>query len=141
MTELTDRIRAFEDRLRAMETELYELRRLARAEEQHEEPIWNVIAPEPEPVSDTVVSDTFVPPPPPPPPRPPAEPREPFDFTVLLGARALAWTGGVVMLLGIVFFFVLAVERGWIGAGVRVTLGAIASTLTLGAAVWLRRRV
>ena len=139
MTELTDRIRAFEDRLRAMETELYELRRLARAQEQQAEPIWEVLAPEPEPVSDTVVPDTVVPPPPP--PRAESEPREPFDFTVLLGARALAWTGGVVMLLGIVFFFVLAVERGWIGAGVRVTLGAVASTLTLGAAVWLRRRV
>ena len=29
--------------------------------------------------------------------------------------KALAWAGGAVMLLGIVFFFVLAVNRGWIG--------------------------
>ena len=142
MTQLTERIDAFEVRLRSMETELYELRRLARAAQQ------------PEPVADTArvsatafVSDTFVasPPPPPSPPKAPrpvpvVEPREPFDWTVLLGARALAWTGGVVMLLGIVFFFVFAVERGWIGNEVRVALGTFASAAALGAAVWLRRR-
>jgi uncharacterized membrane protein len=132
MTELMDRLDTFESRLRSMETELYELRRLARAAQ-------------PAQVSDTVsVSDTFVASPPPPPkgptPVPIVEPREPFDWTVLLGARALAWTGGVVMLLGIVFFFVLAVERGWIGNEARVALGAVASGATLGAALWLRRR-
>lgn len=132
MTELTERIDAFEIRLRSMENELYELRRLARVAQPR-------VAP---PVSDTVfVSDTFVasPPPPPKPPQPAPEPREPFDWTILLGARALAWTGGVVMLLGIVFFFVLAVERGWIGHEARVALGAFASAAALGAAVWLRR--
>jgi uncharacterized membrane protein len=35
---------------------------------------------------------------------------------------------------------VLAVERGWIGNDARVALGALASALTLGAAIWLRRR-
>ncbi|MFL5952635.1 MAG: DUF2339 domain-containing protein [Gaiellaceae bacterium] len=146
MTELTDRIEAFADRLQRMEQELYELRRLARAEEQAEEPVWSMFEREPahvaEPVAVPVATEPPVPAPPATPPAapPPAEPREPFDFTVLLGARALAWTGGVVMLLGIVFFFVLAVERGWIGAGVRVALGAAASALALGAAVWLRRR-
>jgi hypothetical protein len=30
----------------------------------------------------------------------------------LLGARALAWTGGIVTLFGIVLFFALAVNRG-----------------------------
>ena len=43
--------------------------------------------------------------------RPPRPPREPLDLSVLLGARALAWTGGAATLLGIVFFFVLAVEQ------------------------------
>ena len=58
---------------------------------------------------------------------------------MLLGARALAWTGGIVTLLGVVFFFVLAVDRGWIGPTARVTLGAAASAALVGAGVWLRR--
>ena len=66
-------------------------------------------------------------------------PREPLDLSALLGARALAWTGGVVTLLGVIFFFVLAVDRGWIGPTARVTLGAAASAALLGAGVWLRR--
>jgi uncharacterized membrane protein len=77
-----------------------------------------------------------------PPPRtgePPA-PREPFDLSRLLGARTLALTGGIVSLLGIVFFFALAVQRGWIGPVARVSLGAAASALMLGAGWWLRRR-
>ena len=36
--------------------------------------------------------------------RPARPPREPLDLSVLLGARALAWTGGAVTLLGVVFF-------------------------------------
>jgi hypothetical protein len=32
-----------------------------------------------------------------------------------LGARALAWTGGAVTLLGVVLLFALAVNSGWIG--------------------------
>ena len=66
--------------------------------------------------------------------------REPFDLSRLLGARTLALTGGIVSLLGIVFFFALAVQRGWIGPVARVSLGAVASALMLGAGWWLRRR-
>ena len=87
------------------------------------------------------------PPPPPPPPRPapvvpsrPAAARRSFDPADLLGARALAWVGGAVTLLGVVFFYVLAVNHGWIGPGVRIALGAIASSLAFGAGLWLRRR-
>ncbi len=58
----------------------------------------------------------------------------------LLGARVLAWAGGIVTLLGIVFFFVLAVNRGWIGPEIRVACGALASALCFGAGVWLHRR-
>ena len=57
----------------------------------------------------------------------------------LLGPKALAWAGGVVTLLGIVFFFVLAVNRGWIGPVERVSLGALASLLVFGAGLWLHR--
>jgi uncharacterized membrane protein len=58
----------------------------------------------------------------------------------LMGAKALAFTGGVVTLLGVVFFFVLAVNRGWIGPGMRVACGAFASALVFSAGLWLQRR-
>ena len=66
--------------------------------------------------------------------------REPFDFAQLLGARTLAVTGGAVSLLGIVFLFALAVQRGWIGPVARVSLGVAASAAMLGAGWWLWRR-
>ena len=62
------------------------------------------------------------------------------EMSDLLGARVLAWTGGVVTLLGIVLFFVLAVNRGLIGPEVRVTCAALASTLLFGAGFWLHGR-
>jgi uncharacterized membrane protein len=67
-------------------------------------------------------------------------PRISFDPSVLLGARALAWVGGAVTLLGVAFFYVLAVDRGWIGPEVRIAFGALASSLVLGAGLWLERR-
>ena len=48
--------------------------------------------------------------------------------------------GGAVTLLGIVFFFVLAVDRGWIGPVARVSLGAFASALVFGGGLYLHRR-
>ena len=90
------------------------------------------------------------PPPPPPaaqrprrpaqPPRPPAPPRPKVELADLLGARALAWAGGVVTALGVVLFFVLAVNRGWIGPIERVSLGALASLLVFASGIELRRR-
>ena len=67
-------------------------------------------------------------------------PRPDLSSVDLLGPKALAWAGGIVTLLGVVFFFVLAVNRGWIGPGLRVTFGAIASGVVLVAGLWLRRR-
>jgi uncharacterized membrane protein len=58
----------------------------------------------------------------------------------LLGARGLAWAGGLVTLLGVVFFFVLAVNNGWIGPAERVALGALASGLVFGAGLIMRHR-
>ena len=43
-------------------------------------------------------------------------------------------------MLGVVFFFVLAVNRGWIGPVERVGLGAIASLLVFAGGLWLHRR-
>jgi uncharacterized membrane protein len=58
----------------------------------------------------------------------------------LMGAKALAFAGGVVTLLGVVFFFVLAVNRGWIGPGMRIACGGVASSIVFGAGLWLQRR-
>jgi hypothetical protein len=77
---------------------------------------------------------------------PPARPvvweskRRDIDLSWLVGPRGLAIAGGVVTLLGIVFFFVLAVHRGWIGPGGRVALGALASMLVYAGGLELRRR-
>jgi uncharacterized membrane protein len=99
-------------------------------------------APEPQPAPAARPAASA---PSPAPTRAPAAPRS-FDWgrTVstadLLGAKALAFAGGVVTLLGIVFFFVLAVNRGWIGPELRVACGALASALVFGSGFWLRRR-
>ena len=74
-------------------------------------------------------------------PRPePARPRRELDLSKLLGALGLAWAGGIVTVLGIVFFFVLAVNRGWINAELRLGFGAAASIAVFTAGFWLRQR-
>ena len=154
MTELSERLDSYESRLRLMEDELRALRRLAQAQEAptttpYREIFWADSepppAPQPEPQPEPQRGPTPVPVWEPErraarPPRAPRKQREPLDLSVLLGARALAWTGGAVTLLGIVFFFVLAVDRGWIGPTARVALGASVSAIVLAAALWLRRR-
>lgn len=158
MTELSERLDSFESRLRLMEDELRALRRLAQAQAQeapttrttpYRDVFWVEPQPVPQPTPATEAQPPRGPTPVPvyqpqrraaQPPRPPRPPREPLDLSVLLGARALAWTGGAVTLLGIVFFFVLAVERGWIGPVARVALGAGVSAVVLASALELRRR-
>src|SRR5438309_1249928 len=61
-----------------------------------------------------------------------------LSLSDFLGLRALAWIGGVVTLLGIAFFYVLANERGWVGPGGRVLLGTGISAGLIGLAWWLR---
>ena len=136
--EVERRLNLFALRLEELQRELAEIRRLAEGEP---------------------VAAAHTPPPPPPPPRPapapvrpypaPAEPareRKPslwdreIDFGRLLGAQGLAWAGGIVTVLGVVFFFVLAVNRGWIGPVERVGLGALASLLVFTGGLWLHRR-
>jgi uncharacterized membrane protein len=147
MTELSERLDTFESRLRFMEDELQALRRIAQAQEApttttpSREIFW--AEPEPTPQPEARPEPQRGPTPVPvwkPERRTPRKPREPIDLSVLLGARALAWTGGAVTLLGIVFFFALAVERGWIGPAARVTLGASVSAVLIAAALWLRQR-
>src|SRR5437762_1620129 len=105
-------------------------------------------APQPKPEAAPAPRPTRAPAPAPAPaPRPVGPSRTPsFDWgrTVsaadLLCAKALAFAGGVVTLLGVVFFFVLAVNRGWIGPELRVACGGIASALVFAGGMWLHRR-
>jgi uncharacterized membrane protein len=139
--EVERRLELFGRRLEELSRELAEIRRLAEGAPAAPPPP----VPPPQPVA------TPTPPPAPPKPMPsyPAEPKaEPrpsywdrdIDFGELLGAKGLAWTGGIVTVLGVVFFFVLAVNRGWIGEIERVGLGALASLAVFGGGLWLHRR-
>lgn len=132
----------FTRRIQALERRVYTLERpaaVAQAPAPAPTPAPPA-APKPEPARSARPAAP-VPPPPPSPPR-----ARSFDWgrttsaADLLGAKALAFTGGVVTLLGVVFFFVLAVNRGWIGPELRVACGALASALVFGGGFWLRRR-
>jgi uncharacterized membrane protein len=93
----------------------------------------------PAPAPPRVVATAPGPPRPIPTARPLRAKRE-IDWPAMFGAKALATAGGVVTVLGIVFFFALAVNRGWIGPGARVALGAAASSIVFVAGLELRRR-
>ncbi len=70
---------------------------------------------------------------------PPTPPHD-WDISDLPGPQVLAWAGGIVTLLGVIFFFVLAVNNGWIGPDARVICGAVASAIVFFSGLWLRRR-
>jgi uncharacterized membrane protein len=84
------------------------------------------------------------PPHPPPAARPPRPPRFPnadaLSLEDLLGGRVLAWVGGVAVVLGVVFFLVMAVSRGWIDEPTRVLLALLGSTALLGGSLYLHER-
>ncbi len=75
-------------------------------------------------------------------PEPPDErpPRRSFDVEELLGGRVLGWAGGSAIVLGAVFFLVMAVSRGWIDEPTRVVLAFLGSALLLGAGLFLYER-
>jgi hypothetical protein len=141
--EVERRLEVFGRRLEELTHELAEIRRLAEGK-----PVVETM-----PVAPQRPIAAPAPAAPPPPPKPvprypePAEPepgrsvwdRE-IDWSDALGAKGLAWAGGIVTVLGVVFFFVLAVNRGWIGPVERVGLGALASALVFGGGLWLHRR-
>jgi uncharacterized membrane protein len=98
----------------------------------------------PAPVAPPVAAPRPVPPTPAAVPRPsnrvPRTPRRELDLDALLSAKALAWAGGIVTVLGVVFLFVLAVDRGWIGHGVRIGIGAFVAGALFAGGIELRRR-
>lgn len=66
--------------------------------------------------------------------------RSQFDLEDLLGGRVLGWIGGSAIVLGAVFFLVMAVSRGWIDEPTRVVLAFLGSTLLFGAGLYLYER-
>src|SRR5438105_11631616 len=138
-TPLVDRVAFLERRVDELTLALDKLRPGAASSARPEPP-----KPKPEPTP----APAIVLPRPEPPllPRPVPSRVRSFDWgrTVsaadLMGAKALALAGGVVTLLGVVFFFVLAVNRGWIGPELRVACGGVASAIVFGAGLWLEGR-
>lgn len=133
--EVERRLNLFAQRLAELQRELVEIRRLAEGE---------AVPPTAPPAPAARPAQA---PPPRPAPKPQPQPqRAPsywdreIDYGALLGAKGLAWAGGIVTVLGVVFFFVLAVNRGWIGPVERVGLGALASSLVFAGGLWLHRR-
>lgn len=138
-----ERLNDIEQRLGRLEDALAEIRRSLARPETGEEPLAAVaepFAPPPSPATAAAPPPATAPPPPPESEGSWFERSHDLQLADLLGARALAWTGGVVTLLGIVLFFALAVNRGWIGPEARVLLGAIAALLVFGGGLYLRRR-
>jgi uncharacterized membrane protein len=136
-----DRLDAVQRQLNALQREVDELRGLAGAATVAEPER----APEPEPA--------WAPPPAAtepaiwPPPRPVARRKRKRHIELpqiqaadLMSARTLAVAGGIVMLLGVVLLFVLAVNRGWIGPVERVAFGAAVSTAAVGLGFLIRSR-
>jgi len=114
---------ADEARIEAIEKRLARLERLLRVEEP-------VVAPSAPPPAQM------------PPPAPSREPVRAPDVNLeeLFGGRVLAWLGGSAVVLGAVFFLVMAVSRGWIDEPTRVVLAFLGSTVLLGVALWLHER-
>ena len=73
-------------------------------------------------------------------PRTPRRPLATRGFEELFGGRVLAWMGGIAVLVGLAFFFALAVSNGWIGETARVLLAGAGATGLLSLGVWLRER-
>jgi len=142
MSVLTERIRGVEARVADLGAEVAALRRELEAGEaavaEPVEPPAPAVQPPPEPSprmpSPREAKNPFLVPP----RRPPRKPGRPLMD--LVGPRLLAWAGGVAMLLGIVFLFVLAVRRGWVDAELRVTMGALLSAGLVCVGVLLHRR-
>jgi uncharacterized membrane protein len=112
------------------------LEELTRRLERVERRVFPPPAPEPQPQP---AAPHFAPTARPEPVQPsPEYPRR--DFEELLGGRVLAWVGSFAILLGLVFLFGIAIDRGWIDESMRTVLGFLGSTSLLLAGVWLYER-
>jgi len=73
------------------------------------------------------------------PPPPFWEPTSRIEFERLFG-RAIAWIGGLAVLLGVVFFMRSAVDSSWFTEEIRALLAGLGSLSLLGLGVWLHER-
>jgi uncharacterized membrane protein len=72
---------------------------------------------------------------------PPPKARRPeLELEDLLGGRILAWVGGLAIFVGVIFFLVIAVDRGWIGVEARVALAFLGSAVLLAVGLFLYER-
>ena len=68
------------------------------------------------------------PPPPhrtPPPPRPPSPPPRAIDWEGLVGVKLFSWIAGVALVFAAVFFLRYSIDRGWLTAPIRMTIGLV----------------
>ena len=125
-----------EARLATLEQEFEELRARLERLESLEQPADAARAAQP----------PAQPRPAPPPSRPAREPRPPeparpaISIEDLLGGRVLGWVGGAAVVLGVVFFLVMAANRGWIDETTRVLLAFVGSTALLVTGLYLHER-
>lgn len=125
----------FNRRLKAQETEIAALR-LALQRLQG-------IAPPPEAPAEAAPVPEPVPPPAMAPPKPVAA-RPPPRSTLraleeALAGRWLIWLGGATVALAAAFFIKLSIDSGWLGPGVRVTLGLLSGVALMAGGEWVRR--
>jgi len=64
----------------------------------------------------------------------------PLSLEDLLGARVLAYAGGVAVIVGITFLVAVAIRRGWIDEPTRILLSALGSSALLVVGVRLHER-
>jgi uncharacterized membrane protein len=125
--DLLERLAALEQELRVLRNrvELLETRRDAAAQIK---PPPRLAPPKPETKSRPLA--------------PPSVPRVDLGRRIeeLVGGRLLAVVGGAAIVLGAIFFFSLAIDRGWIGEAARVLIAAVASLGLLALGVWLQER-
>ncbi len=62
---------------------------------------------------------------PPPPPPLPQQPKPSFDWESLVGVKLFSWIAGIALVFAAIFFLRYSVERGWLGAPMRVAIGLV----------------
>jgi uncharacterized membrane protein len=124
-------------RLEALEREIEELQaRLARLEQREEPAPAAKAAPPQQPAAPSPGPMPRLPEP----VRAARAPSPPISLEDMLGGRVLGWVGGAAVVLGVVFFLVMAANRGWIDETTRVLLAFVGSTALLGTSLYLHER-
>ena len=63
-----------------------------------------------------------------------------IDWEGFVGVRLFSWIAGVFLVIGGVFFLKYSIERGWLGAPVRMALGLVVGTGLLAVCEWKAAR-